>query len=393
MFGLVWYWYVIYASGNTNTPYVDDHHQLALGELQLFRFCLLQQHHIIILTLIYSSSILFSRLLYLHSDHNLYNLYPLSTLYPSISISSYLPFSPPVPAVMADEEDRPLLDGGPESSSHPQPPSVMDSSATLMEQEPRPYELASESTPLIARRDDDEALAYGTDTTQRRSSFSDNVSKKSRSRLQWPIIFTLALLATVLAVLIFAFAAPAAVKRYAEEATVFKPTHLSIDSATSDGVRARVEGEFVVDANRVQRRTVRNLGRMATWIGREVETSQSDLEVYLPEYGNVLVGTASLPSIKVNVRNGHTNHVDVLADLATGNIPGIRAVAMDWLEGRLGQLRVKGKATLHLKSGLLSLGRQTVFKSIAFEGLYWVTAIALSRNANSTYRKRLPSYT
>lgn len=294
---------------------------------------------------------------------------------------------------MADEEDRPLLDGGPESSSHPQPPSAMDSSATLMEQEPRPYELASESTPLLARRDDDEALAYGTDTTQRRSSFSDDVSKKSRSRLRWPIIFTLVLLATVLAVLIFAFAAPAAVKRYAEEATVFKPTHLSIDSATSNGVQARVQGDFVFDANRVQRGTVRNLGRMATWIGREIETSQSDLEVYLPEYGNVLVGTASLPSIKVNVRNGHTNHVDVLADLATGDIPGIRAVAMDWLEGRLGQLRVKGKATLHLKSGLLSLGRQTVFKSIAFEGLYWVTATPLIRNANSTYRKRLPSYT
>lgn len=294
---------------------------------------------------------------------------------------------------MADEEDRPLLDGGRESSSHPQPPSVMDSSATLMEQEPRPYELASESTPLLARRDDDEALAYGTDTTQRRSSFSDNVAKKSRYRLQWPIIFALVLLATVLAVLIFAFAAPAAIKRYAEEATVFKPTHLSIDSATSDGVRARVQGDFVVDANRVQSGTVRNLGRMATWIGREVETSQSDLEVYLPEYGNVLVGTASLPSIKINVRNGHTNHVDFLADLATGDIPGIRAVAMDWLEGRLGQLRVKGKATLHLKSGLLSLGKQTVFKSIAFGGLSWITTIALSRNANDMYRKRLPSYT
>ena len=294
---------------------------------------------------------------------------------------------------MADEEDRPLLGGGHGPSSHPQPPSAIDSSATLMEQEPRPYELASESTPLLAHRDDDEALAYGTDTTQRRSSISDNVSKKSRSRLQWPIIFALVLLATILGVLVFVFAAPAAIKRYAEEATVFKPTHLSIDSATSEGVRARVQGDFVVDANRVRKGTVRNLGRMATWIGREVETSQSDLEVYLPEYGNVLVGTASLPSIKVNVRNGHTNHVDVLADLATGDIPGIRAVAMDWLEGRLGQLRVKGKATLHLKSGLLSLGKQTVFKSIAFEGLSWLIAIALSRNANSTCRKRLPSYT
>lgn len=271
---------------------------------------------------------------------------------------------------MTDEEDRPLLDRGVESSSHRQSPAAMDSSATLLEQEPRPLELASESTPLLARRDDDGALAYGTDSIRPDPEFSDIVPKKSRYRLRWPIVFALVLFATVLAVLVFAFAAPAAIKRYVEEATVFKPTHLSIDSATTDGVRARVQGDFVVDANRVQAGAVRNLGRLATWVGREVETSQSDLEVYLPEYGNVLIGTASLPGIKVNVRNGRTNHVDFLADLAAGDIPGIRAVAMDWLEGRLGRLRVKGKATLHLNSGLLSLGRQTVFKSITFEGLY-----------------------
>lgn len=266
----------------------------------------------------------------------------------------------------ADEAEQPLLDRGAESSSSQQ-------------QRARPFELASESTPLLHRSDEDELLAYGTDNTRPLSpdshqSFSESPSKKRGSRVRWPAVFTLTSLVVVLAVLVFVFAAPAAIRRYAEEAAVFKPTHLSIDSATSGGVRARVQGDFVVDAKRIRSGPVRNLGRLATWIGREVETGETDVKVYLPEYGNVLVGTASLPSITINVRNGHTNQVDVLADLATGDIPGIRAVAMDWLEERLGQLRVKGQAVVHLKSGLLRLGMQTISRSITFEGLFCISA-------------------
>ena len=237
-----------------------------------------------------------------------------------------------------------------------------------------------ESTPLLHRSDEDGDgfLAYGTDATRRLSSDSHLSSserpKKGWSRIRWPVVFSLISLATVLAVLVFAFAAPAAIRRYAEEAAVFKPTHLSIDSATSGGVRARVQGDFVVDASRIQSNAVRNLGRLATWIGREDETGETDVKVYLPEYGNVLVGTASLPSITVDVRNGHTNQINVLADMTTGNIPGIRAVAMDWLEERLGQLRVKGQAVMHLKSGLLGLGMRTISKSITFEGLFSISA-------------------
>lgn len=268
----------------------------------------------------------------------------------------------------ADEAEAPLL------AEH-----VVRSTSTssqYQQQHVRRFELSSESTPLLQRSDDvDGLLIYGTDTSRRLSSASDlstsgRASKNRKWRMRLPLVFVVVLLTLVVGVLVFAFITPVVVRRYAEEAAVFEPTDISVDSATTDGIRARVQGKFVVDANRIKSGSVRNVGRLATWIGREVGTSQTEVEVYLPEYGNVLIGTASVPSVTVNIRNGHTNKVDVLADLATGNIPGIRAVAMDWLEGRLGRLRVKGRATLNLKSGIFGLGSRTIFKSVTFEGSY-----------------------
>lgn len=282
----------------------------------------------------------------------------------------------------ADEAEAPLLHNAARSSQDQQ-------------QGARPFELSSESTPLLQRSDDDGLLAYGTDTSRRLSSDS-NLSTSGRSSknrkwwMRWPFVFVLVLVLLVLGVLVFAFVAPVVVRRYAEQAAVFKPTNISVDSATTDRIRARVQGNFVVDATRIKSGPVRNVGRLATWIGREVETSQTEVEAYLPEYGNVLIGTASVPSVTVNVRNGHTNQVDVLADLATGNIPGIRAVAMDWLEGRLGRLRIKGKATLHLKSGIFGLGAQTIFKSVTFEGSYCIAVFDAVHDTNCRAENDFP---
>ncbi|KAL4921241.1 hypothetical protein BDW62DRAFT_175259 [Aspergillus aurantiobrunneus] len=166
----------------------------------------------------------------------------------------------------------------------------------------------------------------------------------------------------------FSFIVFAVVKQYVKEAAVFESTNLSIESATSEGLRARVQGDVLLDADRVQTTPIRNIGRFVTWIGREVETSQSEVNVYLPEYRNTLVGSASLPSIKIRIRNGYVNHLDFEADLVAGNVEGLRSVAIDWLEGKLGRLLLQGSATLHLKSGLLSLGEQTLIDSIIFEG-------------------------
>ncbi|GMG26972.1 unnamed protein product [Aspergillus oryzae] len=271
---------------------------------------------------------------------------------------------------MAEEASRPLLNKGSRPSSRPSSP--IDERQSSDSSPAPPFELSSESTPLLLSREEDLAT-YGGVATRRSSAASEdflvtNDSKKPRGRVRWPIFCVLLSLIAIITILIFAFVAPAVVKQYAVDATVFNPTNVSVESATADGIQARIQGDLVLDAGRIKKAPVRNLGRFVTWIGREVETGQSEVEVYLPEYGNVLVGTASLPSIKVNIQNGHVNHVNFLADLVAGDIPGIRAVAVDWLEGRLDRLRVQGKATVPLKSGILSLGEQTITDSITFHG-------------------------
>ena len=166
--------------------------------------------------------------------------------------------------------------------------------------------------------------------------------------------------------MVFAFFAPSVVEQYAEQAIVFEPTSLSVDSFTSSGVRARIQGDFSLDASRVQKKSVRDLGRFGAWIARKAESKETDVEVSLPERGNVVLGTAHVPGIVVDVRNGHTTHVDFLSDLEPGSKDGIRALADDWIDGRLGQLRVLGKAEVAAKSGIFSLGKRAISREVVF---------------------------
>ena len=75
-----------------------------------------------------------------------------------------------------------------------------------------------------------------------------------------------------------------------------------------------------------------------------------------------------MPKVVVNIQNGVVTPIDFLTDLKAGSVDGLRQVANDWLEGRLGQLRVLGKADVTLKSGLLPLGSQSISESMVFEG-------------------------
>ena len=174
--------------------------------------------------------------------------------------------------------------------------------------------------------------------------------------------------AVLVVILCLGFAAPVIVEEYAKQALVFEPTNLSIDSLTSSGARARVQGYFSLDASRVKRKPVRDLGRFGTAIARYAESEQSDVKVYLPEYGNVLLGTAAVPRIKVDLRNGHYTGIDFLTDLQPGDISGIRTVAKDWLDGRIGQLRVQGRAEVGITSGLFAFGKQSISKEMLFKG-------------------------
>ena len=124
-----------------------------------------------------------------------------------------------------------------------------------------------------------------------------------------------------------------------------------------------------MDASRVHKKSVRDLGRVGTGIARAAETKRSKVEVVLPEYGNVVLGTADVPPLVVDIRNGHVTHLDFVTDLTAGDVAGIRRIARDWLDGRLNHLRVQGKADVGLKSGIFGFGTQTITKDMVFKGI------------------------
>ena len=279
---------------------------------------------------------------------------------------------------MADNPKSPLLEGNDDeqrpTSQNSNRPSKSRTS-TLSKQSRH----SDESTPLLSRDIDQQEYRDADGDAERpspaasslRSIQTSNLSGKAKGGPRWYTILAVTLLIlTVMVILTLGFAAPAVIEEYSREAIDFEPTNLSIDSFTPGGVRARIQGEFTLDASRVHRKVVRDLGRAGTWIARAVESKPSKVEVVLPEYGDVLMGTADVPPIVVNVRNGHINHLDFVADLTAGDVDGIRRIATDWLHGRLDRLTVKGTAEVPLRSGIFSLGTKTVSEYMVFEGRY-----------------------
>ena len=277
---------------------------------------------------------------------------------------------------MSDNPTSPLLgEAGAEQAQSGRPSSHNPKPSTRSKRSVR-SNYSEESTPLLSQnadhRDYGDAPAHDESSSPAASALrflQNGGSSKGKSIKRWPTVVALTILGTlVVVVLCLGFAAPAVVEEYAKEAMVFEPTDLSIDSFTSTGVRARIRGDFTLDGSRVQKKSVRDLGRAGTWIARAVESKRSKVEVFLPEYDHILLGAADIPPIVVDIRDGHTTHVDFLSDLAAGDRDGIRRIAMDWVDGRIGQLSVKGVAEVPLKSGIFSLGTQSLTQTLRFSG-------------------------
>ncbi|KAL8905898.1 MAG: hypothetical protein Q9171_006497 [Xanthocarpia ochracea] len=277
---------------------------------------------------------------------------------------------------MSDDPGAPLLgknDGSGDKGGRPH--SHRSKASHNSRQSERSLTGAEESTPLLSREDNRQNYGNAPPEGTTRSTAASSLrslqgggSKNGKGSRRWPTIIALTVLTIVLlAILGLGFAAPEVVEQYAKEAMVFEPTDLSIDSFTSSGVRARIQGDFKMDGSRVHKKAVRDLGRAATWIARAVESKSTEVEVFLPEYGDVLLGSAQVPSIVVNIRNGHTTHVDFDTDLTAGDLGGIRHVADEWLNGRLDQLTVRGNADVSIKSGIFSLGTRSLSDSIVFK--------------------------
>ena len=289
---------------------------------------------------------------------------------------------------MSDSATSPLLGNRPSASRR----SSQQSKTSTKSRHSNKAADTSESTPLLSRPDEDRS--YGdapppqedeqTDTRSQswlRGLWSSDSGEKRKRR--WPTIVSLTIL-TILVLLIlgFGFAAPAVVKEYAQEALVFEPRDLSIDSFTSTGIIARITGDFKLDGSRVKKKAVRDLGRAGTWIAKAVETKESYVEVRVPKYGNFLLGTAMIPPITVSIRDGQVTHLDILANATAGDSVAIKAIAQDWLRGNVDSLSVHALAEVSLKSGIFGLGTQHIGQTLDLSGEHYSCQHLVSTNGH-----------
>lgn len=263
---------------------------------------------------------------------------------------------------MADQERSPLL-----REEEDDEDAVVHNRQSTQDDDP---ETNLESAPL---------LNSGTDTPLydggHQQDGADSASIRSRrsikgaaSRRRWPSIIAMIILGLLsLAIIALAFVVPSAVEEYAKEAAVLEPTNLSLESITADGVRARVQANFKLDSSKVRNDHVRRIGSVATWFVRELGTEATKVNVYLPEYDNVLLGSAGVPPITIKI-NGDNTAINFVADLIPGEAESIRTIANEWLEGRLGSLRFQGKADLTIKTGIIPLGTHAISESLTVEG-------------------------
>jgi hypothetical protein len=263
---------------------------------------------------------------------------------------------------MSDSERSPLL-----SAAGSKDPDAREPQEQL---ESTPLLSSSAATPRYYGDDDDGT--HPSDVLSIASAPSDDtasVKTGSAGSIRWPSVIAMIVLALfTLAVLVLAFIAPAAVEEYAKQAVVIEPTNLSLVSITSNGVRARIQANFRLDAQRVENEHVRRVGKAATWLVGELGTEETKINVYLPEYNNVMLGTAAVPPLKVSIADGRNNAVDFVADLVPGDAEGIRTIANEWLEGRLSTVRIRGTADIQLKAGIFPLGTHSIAESLTFEG-------------------------
>jgi hypothetical protein len=168
--------------------------------------------------------------------------------------------------------------------------------------------------------------------------------------------------------MLLGFFVPETMEEYAMQAKQFELTSISLPEFTANGAKARVQGVFWMDPSAVKDKNVRNVGKFGTWVAGAVKSGDSTVKVMLPEYGDVLLGTAQIPPITVSIRANKKTPIDFLADLEPGDVAGIRKVADDYLNRRLSELKVRGEADVNIRSGILNLGSQSIAQTLVFAG-------------------------
>ncbi|KAH7154955.1 hypothetical protein B0J13DRAFT_593379 [Dactylonectria estremocensis] len=231
----------------------------------------------------------------------------------------------------------------------------------------------TESSPLLGNHDNHDGETNGSTSIPPAKAWSlwpwsKKYGAKPESPLRWPSIIAMTILAMLIILIIFlGFIVPPAVQKYAENAAVLEPTNLSIENITSTGIWARVQANVRLEGSRVEDKNYRRIGRAVTGLMRKLETDETTVDVFLPDYGDALAGTAVIPSLVLDIVDGHTTELNFVTKIQPGAAENIRKIANDWLDGKLDQLRVVGKTKVQLKSGIFPLGAHNVAETMVFE--------------------------
>lgn len=239
-----------------------------------------------------------------------------------------------------------------------------ETSPPLVLQEGEEDHAVHESSPLLPRPLDDDDDAVGVRNGHPSSSLSRAPPKRSWSSAAAIIV----LVTLVMAIIVLGFLVPPTVQRYVEQALVLEPTSLQVESLGADEVRARVGAQLRLDGSRVEEMNTRRVGRLVTAILRRLGTGETRIGVHLPQYDEALLGTAVLPSLSLDLVDGHKNELDFVATLMPGDAEAIRKLANDWLKGQLDRLQLSATAALHLRAGFLPLGTHDVVELFMVEG-------------------------
>lgn len=272
---------------------------------------------------------------------------------------------------MSESETTPFLSAAGSSTKTP-----ADDRVTDEQLETTPL-LSGPSDTLRYDGEEDEARQNDTAPIASRASNDAPAWPAKAKTTRWPSIIAMMVMSLFAVTVMFSvFFLPVAVEEYAKQAIVLEPTNLSLESITANGVRARIQANFRLDGQRVGNEHVRRVGKATTWLVGSLATEETKINVYLPEYDNILLGTAAIPPLIVSIADGHNNAVDFVANLVPGDAAGIQMVANLWLEGRLETVRVLGKADVQLKAGVIPLGTHSIAESLSFEGQYLYRSFA-----------------
>lgn len=212
---------------------------------------------------------------------------------------------------------------------------------------------AEESTPLLRRP---------------ASDVEQNSPLRTFRKSWWTIISVAILLLITVNIIVFAFVLPSAAQSYATQATTYSLSNVKIDNFTDGGVVAEVKVNITVDASRVNSTEIRNLGLFTTSVFKYVYTEPCDVSILLPEYDGAQVAIIALPAMTLDVRNLHTNILDIVSNVTIVDNSLAVEMAGDLISGKKKEIRTIGETYVRVRAGIIPLGRHHVSHEVVIQG-------------------------